>query len=450
VSSLRIGAGSAWWGDRIEPARRNAEEGNLDYLCFETMSEVTVSAAQVRLRRDPSFPGYDTLLDDRMRAVLPGCLRRGTKIISNQGWVNPIGAAERIRHWLREHGARHVKVAAVSGSVVTDRLMDLAETLLETGAPISSIKDTIISAEAYLGAEPIVDALRLGAMIVVTGRVADPSLFLAPMMREFGWDPLDHIRLGRGSVIGHLMECGAQVTGGYFADPGFKEVPSPWDLAFPIAEIDPDGTAIIGKIEGTGGAINLMTIKEQLLYEVHDPANYITPDVIVDFTTTQLRELGADRVEIRNEGGKPRTSTLKVSVGCTEGYIGEDMFFYAGPGALRRAQLAKKILEERYKQTRLEAEEIRFDFLGLNAIHGPLTPQNHQEPYEVGLRVAARTRSRDEANKVWREVDGMAVSGVGMTAKRAPYHDRTREVIGIWSTLVQRESVPIHITMLES
>src|SRR6266446_9806731 len=156
VSGLRIGAGSAWWGDR-------------------------------------------------MQAVLPGCLRRGTKIISNQGWVNPIGAAERIRHWLREHGARHVKVAAVSGSVVTDRLMDLAETLLETGAPISSIKDTIISAEAYLGAEPIVDALRLGAMIVVTGRVADPSLFLAPMMREFGWDPLDHVRLGRGSVIGHLM-----------------------------------------------------------------------------------------------------------------------------------------------------------------------------------------------------------------------------------------------------
>jgi hypothetical protein len=198
----------------------------------------------------------------------------------------------------------------------------------------------IISAEAYLGAEPIVEALRLGADIVITGRVADPS-FLAPMMHEFGWPVDDYSRLGAGSGLGHLVECGAQVTGGYFADPGFKDVPNPWDLAFPIAEVESDGSAVIAKVAGTGGAINAMTVKEQMLYEVHDPANYITPDVVVDFTTAKLEQAGSDRMRVSAISGKPRTATLKVSMGCMEGFIGEDMFFYAGPGALRRAQLAK-------------------------------------------------------------------------------------------------------------
>ncbi|GAC1539825.1 MAG: DUF1446 domain-containing protein [Candidatus Velthaea sp.] len=450
AKSLRIGSGSSWWGDRIEPAQRNAEHGDLDYLCFETMAEATVSAAQVRARRDPAFPGYDTYLDDRMRAVLPGALARGTKIVSNQGWINPTGAAERVVYWLRELGARGVKVAAVSGSVITDRILSLADTISETGKPVASVADTIISAEAYMGAEPIVAALRAGASIVITGRVADPSLFMAPMMHEFGWDALDHVHLGRGNAIGHLMECGAQVTGGYFSDPGFKDVPRPWDLAFPIAEVEPDGSAVITKVAGSGGAVNLMTVKEQLLYEVHDPANYLTPDVVVDFTTTELTEVGPDRVRFVNAGGKPRTPTLKVSIGCTEGFIGEDLFFYAGPGALRRAELAKRILEERFVIVGLQADEIRIDFLGVNAIHGAMSPAGGPEPYEVAVRVAARTKTREEAIKVGREVDAMAVSGVGMTGKRVPHQDRFREVIGIWSTLVARTAVTPAITMYES
>lgn len=448
--TLRIGAGSAWWGDRIEPAQLNAERGELDYLCFETMAEATVSAAQVRKRRDPEFPGYDTYLDDRMQRVLPGCLKHGTKIVSNQGWINPEGAAERIVHWLRHFGAKGVKVAAVSGSLITDRVIDLTDTIMESGQPTSTLKDTLISAEAYLGAEPIVEALRDGAQIVVTGRVADPSLFLAPMMHEFKWDALDHTRLGPGSGIGHLMECGAQCTGGYFSDPGFKDVPEPWNLAFPIAEVEEDGSAVITKVAGTGGAVNLMTIKEQILYEVHDPARYITPDVICDFTTAHLEETGFDRVRVAGIGGKPRTPTLKVSIGCAEGFIGEDMFFYAGPGALRRAQLAKRILEERFKIVCLEADEVRIDFVGVNSIHGPVTPRDLAEPYEVAVRVAARTKTREQAAKVGREVDGMAVSGVGMTGKRVPHQDRTREIIGVWSTLVSRQKVPWRISMYES
>jgi hypothetical protein len=448
--TLRIGSGAAWWGDRVEPAALNAERGELDYLCFETMAEATVSAAQVRARRDPSFPGYDTYLDDRMRAVLPACMRNGTRIVSNQGWINPTAAAKRIVELLQEIGVTGVKVAAVGGSLITDRVLELTDTILENGQPTHTLKPTLISAEAYLGAEPIVEALKAGAQIVVTGRVADPSIFMAPMMYEFGWDPLDHARVGAGNGIGHLLECGAQVTGGYFSDPGFKDVPEPWNFAFPIAEVEANGDVVITKVSGSGGAVTLQTVKEQMLYEVHDPANYITPDVVVDFTTAKLEQVGPDRVRVTGLSGKPRTPTLKVSIGCTEGFIGEDMFFYAGPGALRRAQLAKKVLEERFKIVKLDAEDMRVDFLGINAIHGDATPADAPEPYEIAVRVAARTRTREEAAKVGREVDGMAVSGIAHTGKRVPHQERTREVIGVWSSLVPREQVPASIQYFES
>ena len=449
-NKIRIGAGAAWWGDRVEPAKLNADEGQLDYLCFETMAEATVSAAQVRARRDPTFEGYDTYLDDRMKAVLPGCMRQGTKIISNQGWINPDGAAQRIVHWLQTMGYKGVKVGSVNGSLITDKVLSMTDRILENGKPTASLADNLISAEVYLGAEPIAQALAAGAQIVVTGRVADPSIFMAPMMHEFGWDPMDAARLGQGMGIGHLMECGAQVTGGYFSDPGFKDVPEPWNFGFPIAEVEPDGTATLCKVTGTGGAINLQTVKEQMLYEVHDPANYLTPDVVVDFTTAQLEQVGVNRVKVSKIGGKPRPATLKVSIGCTEGFIGEDMFFYAGPGALRRAELAKKILTERFRIVGLEAEDIRIDFLGLNAIHGAATPTHAPEPYEIAVRVAARTRTREQAIKVGREVDGMAVSGIGHTGKRVPHADRTREVIGVWSSLVPREKVPASVRYFES
>jgi len=449
-TALRIGAGAAWWGDRVSPAALNATHGDLDYLCFETMAEATVSAAQVRARRDPTFPGYDTYLDDRMRAVLPACMQRGTRIITNQGWINPRGAAERIVAHLRDMGHTGVKVAAVGGGLITDRVLELADTILENGQPVHTLAPTLICAEAYLGAEPIVQALCDGAHIVVTGRVADPSLFLAPMMYEFGWDALDYAKIGAGTGIGHLLECGAQVTGGYFADPGFKDVPEPWNLAFPIAQVQADGSVVLSKVAGSGGAITLQTVKEQMLYEVHDPANYITPDVVADFTQARLEQVGTDRVRVTGLTGKPRTDTLKVSISCAEGFIGEDMFFYAGLGALRRAQLARTILQERFNIVKLDAEEVRIDLLGMNAIHGAATPVDAPEPYEVAVRVAARTRTREEALKVGREVDGMAVSGVAHTGKRVPHHERVREVVGVWSSLVPRTRVVTHIDMLQS
>lgn len=448
-NTIRIGTGSGWWGDRIEPATALVERGGLDYLCFETMAEATVSAAQVRARRDPAFHGYDTHLEARMRAVLPGCMAQGIKIISNQGWINPRGAAERAAALLREMGLHGVRLAAVEGSVVTSQLQELAATVLETGASTSDLRD-VVSAEAYLGIEGITEALQAGAQIVFTGRVADPSLFLAPMVHEFGWAADDAARLGAGAGIGHLMECGAQLTGGYFSDPGFKDLPSPWDLGFPIAEVWPDGSALLSKTPGSGGAVNLQTVKEQMLYEVHDPARYITPDVVVDFTTARLEQVGADLVKVSGIGGALRTPTLKLSIGCLEGFIGEDMFFYAGAGCVQRAQLARRILQERFRIVGLQAEEVRIDFLGMNAVHGEASPTDWPEPYEVAVRVAARTRTRAQAEKVGREVDGMAVSGVGHTGKRVPHADRVREVVGIWSALAPREAITPTVHCLES
>lgn len=443
--SIRIGSGSGWWGDRISPAELSARDGRLDFLCFETMAEATISTAQVRARADASFPGYDTYLEDRMAAVLPHCVQNGTKIISNQGWINPVGAAQKVRHMLDAMGCGHWKVAAVTGAQITDAVSNAGGTILETGADLSTLGENIISAEAYLGSDAIIEALRGGADIVITGRVADPSLFLAAMVYAFDWSMDDVTRLARGSAIGHLLECGAQLTGGYFADPGVKDIPEPWNLGFPIAEVEEDGTAVFTKIDGTGGLLNRETVLEQMFYEVHDPANYITPDVVVDFTTAEIEEIGPDTVRVSGVSGKPATDSYKVSVGAKEGFIGEDMFFYAGPGARQKAELAKIILRERFKIVGLKAEDVRMDILGVDAIHGAATPAPQCEPYEVAVRVAARCLEKSEALKVGREVDGMAVSGISSTGKRVPFQERVREVIGIWSTLVDKTSVTAEV-----
>ncbi|MFC3711108.1 acyclic terpene utilization AtuA family protein [Sphingoaurantiacus capsulatus] len=450
MRSIRIGGGSAWWGDRIEPAGDLARRGDLDYLCFETMAEVTMSAAQMRKRREPDFSGFDSYLGERLEAVLPACLKRGTRIVSNQGWINPEGAAELAVAHLRRLGAAGVKVAAVSGAVITDRVMDLAQTVMETGRPVAELRETMVSAEVYLGVAGILEALAGGAQIVITGRVADPSLFAAPLIHEFGWSLDDWDKLGQAHGLGHLLECGMHVTGGYFPDPGFKDVPEPWNLGYPIAEVSADGSAVLSKLDGTGGAIDLRTVKEQMLYEVFDPAAYLTPDVVVDFSTVELTQVGPDRVRVAGISGKLRPQTLKVSIGCAEGFIGEDIFFFAGAGALERAQLGRKILEERYRMAGLQADELRIDLLGIDALHGAATPSNTPVPYELALRVAARTKTRAEATKVGREVDSMAVGGVGMTGKRMPFGERVREVIGIHSSLVARDAVPHKVTWFEA
>ena len=447
MRQVRLGMGSAWWGDRVRPAADLAEHGDLDYLLFETMAEATISAAQVRRRADPAFPGYDTYFDERMRAALPACAARGTKIVSNQGWINPEGARERCLEIAAELGLGRLRVAAVVGGIVTDRLDRLVGGVLESGADLAAIRPSVISAEAYLGTEPIVEALAAGADVVITSRVADPSLTLAPLVHEFGWRLDDWQRLGRGTCVGHLLECAGQVTGGYFADPGYKDVPGLERLGFPIAEVTEDGTAVITKLPEAGGMVTPATCKEQLLYEVHDPARYLTPDVTADFTGVELEAAGPDRVRVSGASGSPRPEPLKVDIGCLEGFMAEDLFFYAGPGALERARLAGRVLRARLAEAQLETDELRIDFVGLNAVHGEASPAPAAAPYEVAVRVVARARCRAEAEKVVREVDAIAVGGPAATGKRIPFGSRVREVVGVWSGAIPRDAVPTRIVM---
>ena len=442
---VRIGAGAGYSGDRIEPALELAERGELDYLVFECLAERTIALAQQARQRDPAA-GYDPLLEARMRAVLPACRARRTRVVTNMGAANPRAAAERIRDIARELGLHGLKIAAILGDDVLELVRGTDLALDEVGGTVADLGNRVVSANAYLGATPIVQALAGGADVVVTGRAADPALFLGPLMQEFGWSPDDHEALGRGTLVGHLLECAGQVTGGYFADPGFKDVPDLARLGFPIGEVSADGTVVVTKVAGSGGRVTPATVKEQLLYEILDPARYLQPDVVADFTGASVREIGPDRVEVRGGRGHPPTGRLKVSIGTLEGYIGEGQISYAGPGAEARGRLALDIVAERLRVTGVAATELRFDLIGVNALHGDVLGQGCA-PYEVRVRVAGRTDSMAEAIRIGNEVETLYTNGPagGGGATKA-----AREVLGIVSTLIPAEWVSPSLIVLEA
>jgi len=319
---IRVGAGSGFGGDRIEPAVELAIHGALDYLVFECLAERTIALAQQARLRDPAA-GYDRLLVERMTAVLPHCHARGVKIISNMGAANPAGAARAIVEIARSLGLHGLKVAAVLGDDVIDTVRDAEIPLMDQAGTIRDLGAAIVSANAYLGVEPIVEALRGGADVVITGRCGDPALFTAPMVHAFGWGLDDWERIGKATVVGHLLECSGQLTGGYFADPGYKDVPNLARLGFPWADVAQDGSAVLGKVDGSGGELSVRTCTEQLLYEVHDPSAYIQPDVVADFSTVGFTREGPDRVRVTGGTGRARTGTLKVTIGYHDGFIGE-------------------------------------------------------------------------------------------------------------------------------
>ena len=310
---VRLGAGAGYSGDRIEPAVELAQYGALDYLIFECLAERTIAIAQQARRLDPEL-GYDPLLEARMRAVLPIATKNGVRIISNMGAANPRAAALKTAQIARELGLSGLKIAAVTGDDVLDVVRQGDFKFEESGESVASIDTRIVSANAYLGAAPIVEALANGADIVLTGRVADPSLFVAPLIHEFGWKMDDWAMLGQATVVGHLLECAGQVTGGYFADPGFKDVPNLARLGFPIGEVSADGSVVITKVQHAGGRVTEATCKEQLIYEIHDPQRYLQPDVVADFTQIQVVEESDNRIRVSGGRGTPRTDTLKVSV----------------------------------------------------------------------------------------------------------------------------------------
>ena len=445
MKRIRIGAGAGYSGDRIEPAVELAEHGDIDYLVFECLAERTIALAQRARRQDPAA-GYDPLLAARMQAVLPLCHAKGIRIVTNMGAANPLAAAQKTREIAQALGLHGLKIAAVLGDDVLD-LVRQGDYLDEQGLALKRLGERMLSANAYLGAQPIVDALAQGAHIVITGRAADPALVLAPLIHEFGWAMDDWPRLGQGTLVGHLLECAGQVSGGYFADPGYKDVANLARLGFPIGEVAQDGAVVISKVDGSGGAITAATCKEQMLYEIHDPTAYLTPDVAADFSGVGIEELGPDRVALRGATGRARPETLKVSVGHVDSFIGEGQMSYAGPGAVARARLALDIVRERLAITGVQASELRFEMLGVDAMHGPALSAGHGEPYEVRIRVAGRTETLEEAARIGNEVETLYTcgpAGGGGATKSA------RDIVAVLSTYLPRDQVHPSLHFLES
>jgi len=435
MRTIRIGSGAGYSGDRIEPAVELAERGDIQYLGFECLAERTIALAQGDLLRDPNG-GYDPLLIARMEAVLRVCAERGIKIVTNMGAANPAGAAKAVAAVARRMGLAGLRIAAVAGDDVLHLLGQGEYRLMERPGTVADLGERVLSANAYMGVGGIVEALRGGADVVITGRVGDPALFLAPMVHEFGWALDDWDRLGKGTVAGHLLECAGQITGGYFADPGYKDVPGLARLGFPIAEVGEDGSAVITKVAGSGGRVSLKSCKEQLLYEVLDPTAYLQPDVAADFSTVRLTELGVDRVAVSGGTGRVRPATLKVSVGYQDSFVGEGQMSYAGPGAAARARLALDIVRERLALTGVRTTETRFELIGVDAVRKGGAPEPAAELHEVRIRVAGRTDSMAEAVRIGNEVETLYTNGPaggGGASKSA------RQVIAVVSTLLPRE-----------
>lgn len=435
MRTIRIGSGAGYSGDRIEPAIELAEKGDIQYLVFECLGERTVALAQQARMKNPDG-GYDPLLEERMRAVLPICAAKGIKIVTNMGAANPEAAARKTAEIAKSLGLAALKIAAIVGDDVLDACKDGDLPIMEFDGTIKQLGNRLLSANAYLGAEPMAQALTSGADIVITGRASDPALFLAPMIHAFGWAMDDWNLLGQGTVAGHLLECAGQITGGYFADPGFKDVPNLARLGFPIGEVGEDGSLVITKVAGSGGAVTARTCKEQLLYEVHDPKKYFQPDVVADFSQVNVEEIGPDRVRVSGGRGTKRTDTLKISVGYVDSYIGEGQISYAGPGALARGRLALEIVRERLKLTGVAASELRFELVGVDALHGPEIAAQANEPYEVRVRVSGRTENLREAVRIGNEVETLYTNG---PAAGGGAWKSARDVVAVASVLLPRE-----------
>ena len=441
--SLRIGAGAGFADDRIEPAVAMAEASAVDYLVFECLAERTV-AREVQARHADPDAGFNPHLRARMQAVLPAVVRNKIRIVSNMGAANPAAAARATVEVADNLGLSGLRAAAVTGDDVTEAVRARAGLVLtESGDPVESILPHIVSANAYLGADAVLAGLATGADVVLTGRVADPSLFLAPAMHHFGWGAADLDRIAAGTIMGHLLECAAQLTGGCFADPTRpeKQVPGMDNIGNPIAFIGADGALDLTKLAGTGGRLDRRTATEQLLYEVHDPARYITPDCILDMTGVDLTETGPDRVRVTGARADGPPEQIKVLIAYTEGYIGEGQVGYAGIGAVERARLAAQVVQDRLRRRGFSYDEIRIDLIGCTSLHGAASGRS--DPYEVRLRVAARCSDRAAAAAVGFEVRAMHVNGP--TGGGGGSVASVRDVMAVQSVLIPRDLIQVGV-----
>ncbi len=443
---MRMGSGAGFSSDRLGPAVDLAKQAELDWLVFETIGERTLAFGHRDRLANPSR-GYNPQLAARMRGVLQPCRDQGTRIMTNMGVANVEAAAEVVINVARELGMKGLKVAAVLGDEVTEQLKDDTVLFDYGGRTLGEVDRPLVGANAYLGIDAILPAVETGADVVITGRVADPSLFLAPIVNQFGWARDDWTKLGQGTLVGHLMECGMQITGGYFADPGRKHVPRPAECGYPIAAINADGRAEITKLETAGGMVNMATVKEQLMYEVHDPTRYLTPDVTADFSTARLNESGQDRVRVASAGGTERPKQLKVTVGFDGGLLGEAGVSYAGVNAAARARLAADILRQRFDDVPGMAGQYRVDLIGLNSVHGTAKPDAEGESQDVRVRAAMRSMDRDMIETMLWEVEAMLCCG---PAGGGGYRGQITPGVVTHSTMIDRDAISPSVKVYEA
>lgn len=446
---VRVGGGQGFYGDTPRAVEGLLDAG-VDYLCLEALAELTLAILQKDRQRDESR-GYTRDLPLYLGAAMPAVVDGRTKVITNAGGINPTAAARVAIETARSQGASGLKVATVLGDDLMARLADLRDVTtlehLETGAPFDEFPGNPLFAAAYLGARPIVDALTQGADIVITGRVADAALFLAPLVHEHGWAWDDWNALAAGTLVGHLLECSGQVAGGNFSGEWWT-IPEPWNLPYPIAEVEPDGTAVITKPPGSGGRVDVDTVRHQLLYEVHDPAAYYAPDVLADFTSATFTDLGDDRVRVSGVRGRPATDTYKALLAHPAGWAGEARVAFSWPDSREKAKATAAIFVRRVEQAGYAVDEWCVEYWGVNALGGPTVPPTDAEPSEVVVRIAWRCADQATAGLVARELVPMSLSAppAGFTGMGRGGAKPT-ELLGIWPTLVEKRLVDEHVVV---
>jgi hypothetical protein len=448
---VRVAAGQGFWGDDLDAPRRQVEGGPIDYLMLDYLAEVTMSILQKQKERDPTL-GYARDFIGAMESILPAVLERGVKVIANAGGVNPRGCAEAVRSLGAKRGAKDkLRVGVVTGDDLLGRLDDLigqghSLSNMETGEPLSTVRARVLSANAYIGSEPIVEALRGGANVVITGRSTDTALTMAPLRHEFGWGAQSWDQLAAGIVAGHIIECGAQCSGGNCLY-DWRSIPDLAEVGYPLVEARADGTFTVTKHPNTGGRVSIPTVSEQLVYEMGDPHSYITPDVIADFATINLRDDGEDRVLVSGIKGKPPTDKLKVSVAYRSGFKAVGTLVYSWPDALEKAQLADRVLRERLDRLGLKFDRILTEFVGANATHGRLAGEHRDAP-EVQLRFGVRGNDKTAVERFTREIAPLVLNGPPTVTGFAGGRPKVEEIVAYWPALIDKTVVKTKVDII--
>lgn len=440
---VRVASGQGFWGDWLEAPRRQVDGGPIDYLMLDYLAEVTMSILQKQKERNPEM-GYARDFVDAMESVLDGVTERGVRVIANAGGVNPTACASAVRAVAAKHG-KQLAIGVVTGDNLLDRLDELlaaghALENMDTGEPLSTVRERVLSANAYIGSTPIVEALSRGAQVVITGRSTDTALTMAPLRYEFGWGATDWDKLASGIIAGHILECGAQSSGGNCLY-DWRSIPDLADVGYPIAEARADGTFVITKHPNTGGRVSVPSVTEQLVYEMGDPHQYITPDVIADFTTIQLAQDGADRVRVSGVKGAPATDKLKVSIAYRSGYKAVGSLVYAWPDALEKAQLADRVLRERLDRLGLRFDHILTEFVGASATHGPLAGDAGKNAPEVQWRFGVRGTDKAAIERFTREIVPLVLNGPPSVTGFAGGRPKVEEIVAYWPALIDKSVV---------